>query len=219
MPRDPYLTPYRRSHEQHGTDFNVTLWANPQTQRARFDAFTQMCFLSGKRVLDAGCSRGDFAAYMIERHIAYSRYIGVDGLQQVIEFADTRGLPNAEFHCGDLVHDANLMTIGDPQVICISGTLNTMSDEHVNQVLTAAWRATRQTLIFNFLSDRHGPGVRASDAPARDDPLLPTPTTKRRALGQTGASSKDLPDLRLHRGSAGRRCSAAILLRWPSNRI
>ena len=167
MPRDPYLTPYRRSHERHGTDFNVTLWANPQTQRARFEAFTQMCFLSGKRVLDAGCSRGDFATHMIEHHIAYGRYIGIDGLDEVIEYARTRGLPNAEFHCGDLVHDASLFAVGDPQVICISGTLNTMSDDHVSQVLTAAWRAARETLIFNFLSDRHGPGATPQCGPAR----------------------------------------------------
>jgi len=167
MPSDPYLTPYRKSHARHGTDFNVTLWANPQTQRARFAAFTQMCFLAGKRVMDAGCSRGDFAAYLLEHKIEYGRYIGIDGLSEVIDFAASRGLPNAEFHHGDLLHDDTLWTRGDPQVICFSGTLNTMSDDHVTHVLEAAWQATRETLLFNFLSDRHGPGATPQCSPAR----------------------------------------------------
>ena len=52
MPSDPYLDPYRDYHDEHGSDFGVTLWASPESQRLRFDVFTQMCFMTGKRVLD-----------------------------------------------------------------------------------------------------------------------------------------------------------------------
>ncbi len=167
MSRDAYLTPYRESFQKHGTDFRVTLWNNPQWQRQRFAVFTQMTSFSGKRVLDAGCSRGDLAAYLLEHHIAHRHYVGVDALSEVIEFAQGRGLDRAEFHAGDLVNDASLMAIGDPQVVCISGTLNTMSDKHVDQVLEAAWQATGETLLFNFLSDRAGPGATPQCDPAR----------------------------------------------------
>ena len=120
MANDPYLTPYRESAKEHGTDFKVTLWASKESQYRRFRAFTEMCFLAGKRVLDAGCSRGDFAQYLLERNIPFEHYIGIDGLDEVIDYARNRGLPGTEFHAGDMLLDASLFRIGNPQVICIS---------------------------------------------------------------------------------------------------
>ena len=125
--RAPYLTPYHDAHDQHGAGFGVTLWANERSQQLRFDVFTQMCYLHDKRILDAGCSRGDFAAFLIEHGIKYSRYIGVDALADVINFAKTRQLRDAEFYCGDFVANSKLLKIGKPQVITISGALNTMT--------------------------------------------------------------------------------------------
>ncbi len=165
---DHYLDPYRRSQRRHGTAFEVTLWASPHTQRLRFDVMTQMCFFAGKRILDAGCSRGDFAAYLIERDIPFAAYTGIDALCEVIEFAQTRNLPRTHFLCGDFVCDTALLATGNPQVIAISGSLNTMSDEHLFAVLDAAWSTATETLIFNFLSDRHVPRVHVrEDGPAR----------------------------------------------------
>lgn len=164
---DAYLDPYRKSQREHGSGFEVTLWASQRSQIKRFDVFADMCFLVGKRVLDAGCSRGDFAAFLLEREIAFDRYIGVDGLCEVVTYAAGRGLPRCEFHCGDFVHDPALLAIGQPQVICISGSLNTMGDEEVKTVLESAWRATSETLLFNFLSDRASPEAPLQTAPAR----------------------------------------------------
>ena len=56
--KDAYLRPYERSQEQHGSAFEVTLWASRASQTLRFEVFTRMCQLAGKRILDAGCSRG-----------------------------------------------------------------------------------------------------------------------------------------------------------------
>ena len=64
MSQDAYLQPYRESAETHGTEFEVTLWANRRAQLLRFEVFAQMCDMSGKRVLDAGCSRGDLATFL-----------------------------------------------------------------------------------------------------------------------------------------------------------
>ncbi|MCE9589489.1 MAG: methyltransferase domain-containing protein [Planctomycetes bacterium] len=161
---DAYLDPYRRSHAQHGAGFDVTLWANPRSQRLRFEVFTQMHFFGGRRVLDAGCSRGDFAAYLVERDIPFARYIGIDALCEVVDFANKRNLPRCEFHCGDFVTKPELLRTGEPDVVCISGSLNTMTDTQVFAVLGAAWAAAGQTLMFNFLSDRAAP-----NAPAQVD--------------------------------------------------
>jgi SAM-dependent methyltransferase len=154
--RDPYLEPYRRSQRRHGTRFEVTCWASPDSQRRRFEVFAELVFLGGSCILDAGCSRGDFAAYLLEEEIPFTRYIGIDALGGVIEHARQRGLARCEFHVGDLLTEPRLLCLGRPDVICMSGTLNTMDDAHALALLESAWQAAGQALLFNFLSDRCG---------------------------------------------------------------
>ena len=62
MSKPQYLTPYKDWIDSHGPCFGATLWASPESQRLRFEVLTQMLYLPGKRILDAGCSRGDLAA-------------------------------------------------------------------------------------------------------------------------------------------------------------
>lgn len=162
-PRDQYLDPYRQSLADNGTAFEVTLWASENSQRNRFDIFARMYDFGGKRVLDAGCSRGDFAAFLIDRAIPFESYVGVDALAEVINFASTRKLARCQFLASDfLAHPAALAT-GSPHVVAISGSLNTMTEAQVDAVLEASWRAASHALIFNFLSDRIGP-----EAPVQD---------------------------------------------------
>ena len=164
---DAYIEPYRQAHEEHGHDFAVTLWSSPKTQKRRFEVFAQMCFFAGKRVLDAGCSRGDFAHYMLAHDIPFGRYIGIDALNDVIDFARRRRLRHCEFHHGDVVSHPELLRTGKPQIIAISGTLNTMTDKTAMRLLEHAWDAAAEALIFNFLSDRCGPGAPPQMQPAR----------------------------------------------------
>jgi SAM-dependent methyltransferase len=151
---DNYLDPYRDAQGDFGNDFGVTLWANTRSQERRFKVFTQMCYLPGKRILDAGCSRGDLADFLVRQKVEYTSYVGIDGLSEVIDYANKRGLPRAEFHAGDFVADAGLLSIGNPQIITFSGTLNTMDDATAMKLLGAAWDACSETLLFNFLSSR-----------------------------------------------------------------
>jgi SAM-dependent methyltransferase len=155
---DEYLDPYRRAQARHGAQFPVTLWASPRSQARRFEVFTRLCQMKGKRVLDIGCSRGDLAAYLVGRGIGFASYTGVDALPEVVAYARGRGLERCTFQCGDVLREPELLALGQPEVICISGTLNTMKkNAQVYAVLTAAWAATGQALLFNFLSDRVGP--------------------------------------------------------------
>ncbi|QQE12640.1 methyltransferase domain-containing protein [Planctomycetota bacterium] len=180
--KDDYLEPYREATGKHGSDFKVTLWANEKTQQLRFRVFCEMCYMGGKRVLDAGCSRGDFATYLNERKIEYAKFVGVDGLDEVIEFAKGRGIREAEFYAGDFVADGGLLGKGDPQIVTISGTLNTMSDEEAIRVLESAWAGASETLLFNFLSDKVSSKAQKQGWPAR---RLPTVKLLEWALSKT----------------------------------
>jgi SAM-dependent methyltransferase len=183
MARDRYLEPYRQSAARHGSTFPATLWANEAAQQKRFDIFTQMCFLSGKRIMDAGCSRGDFAHYLIETGVEFADYVGVDGVEQVIEFASSQGLARCRFIAGDFLTDPALLGTGEPDVVCISGSLNTMTDKQVTAALEAAWSAAGQTLLFNFLPDLAGPRAVHQTGPAR---RLDALRLIRWATGKTG---------------------------------
>lgn len=167
MSHDLYLQPYRESVERHGVSFEATLWASRQSQRIRFKTFAEMFPFAGKRVLDAGSSRGDFAEYLIDHQIPFERYIGIDGLEEVVRHAAEQGLPNCEFHHGDLLADEALLATGDPDIICISGTLNTMTDQEAKKLLESAWRNAGEALMFNFLSDRSGHSAPPQLLPAR----------------------------------------------------
>ncbi|MCX5658992.1 MAG: class I SAM-dependent methyltransferase [Planctomycetota bacterium] len=160
----PYLDPYRRSQAVHGSTFEVTLWASPRTQRLRFEVFRDLAFFNGKTVLDAGCSRGDFAAYLLETEVPFGRFIGVDALCDVVAYANGRGLPRSEFHCGDFLSQPALLPQFQADIVTISGSLNTMTAAQASSVLESAWAAAGETLLFNFLSDRCGPA-----APAQGD--------------------------------------------------
>lgn len=162
-----YLKAYQQGIKQHGTDFEVTLWASPRTQQLRFDIFSQMYPFDGKSILDAGCSRGDLAQWLLDHGVVYRQYTGIDALEPVITFAQSRQLPRASFHYGDFVTDTRLLSTNQPEVICISGSLNTMSDEQALKVLQAAWDASGEALLFNFLSDRAGPAAPLQDRVAR----------------------------------------------------
>jgi SAM-dependent methyltransferase len=164
MANDTYLDPYRDSALRHGSEFGVTLWANRRSQQVRFNVFNELYELAGKRLLDAGCSRGDLAAYLVEQGIDYASYVGIDGLASVVKYATERRLDRCTFHEGDFLTDASLLETGRPQVILISGSLNTMSDVQVFTVLEAAWERASEAFIFNFLSD-----VCGRAAPPQDD--------------------------------------------------
>ena len=181
---DAYLQPYRDAQAAHGTGFDVTLWARPATQRRRFRVFTQMLELRGKRLLDAGCSRGDLAGYLLEHDIAYGHYVGVDGLDSVIEHARQRDLPHSRFEAGDFVLQPQLMNLDDPDVVAISGSLNTMDLPTALTVLQGAWEGCGEALVFNFLSDRAGPQAPPQEYPAH---RLPTMKLLDWALDQTPA--------------------------------
>ena len=151
---DDYLEPYRRAVAHFGAPFDATLWASREYQAVRFDVLRQMLDLDGLALLDAGCGLGDLCVFLNERHVRLRRYIGVDGVAEIVAGAAQRRLPRAEFHCRDFVSDAGALSIGHPDVIYFSGSLNTVPEATARQVVQRAWEVARRGVVFNFLSDR-----------------------------------------------------------------
>jgi len=151
-----YLRPYQMAEQIHGPDFRATLWNSRQSQRLRFEVMAETYPLGGLRLLDAGCGLGDFLAFLEEVGAPPARYVGVDALESVIAEARKRTFATpAEFLLGDLVADPSLLATGQPEVVAISGTLNTLSEKQFYATIERAWASAERCLLFNFLSTHH----------------------------------------------------------------
>ncbi len=153
-----YLRPYQLAERLHGADFRATLWNSRESQRLRFQVLAETFPLAGRRVLDAGCGLGDLLEFLEQSGSAPAHYVGVDALESVIAEARRRTFATpAEFRHGDLVADPDLLAVGQPEVIVISGTLNTLTGRQFYATLERAYRSADQCLLFNFLSTHHSP--------------------------------------------------------------
>lgn len=168
-----YLQPYQDAVKRFGAGFEATLWKNPQMQGLRFDVMTALAGFEGSRVLDVGCARGDLAARLLERHVAFTAYVGIDALPEMIEAARGRRLDRCTFACGDPLTDPAILAAAEPDLVAISGTLNTMDDASAERLVAGAFAAARKGVVFNFLSGLRDPRWAGRDpSPARRfDPL------------------------------------------------
>jgi SAM-dependent methyltransferase len=154
---DPaYLAIYAVAADTSLPNYRAACWECERSQRRRFEVLADLYPLAGKRVVDAGCGRGDLSAFLLDRGVEFSSYVGIDAMPAVVAQASRRGLARSEFYSGDLLVERGLLERLAPDVVCISGTLNTMTAEQALAVVGASWRATREALVFNFLSDRAG---------------------------------------------------------------
>ncbi len=166
-----YLQPYSEAVKQFGAGFEATLWNSRAAQTLRFDVMIDLSGLERARVLDIGCGPGDLAARLLERAVPIAGYVGIDAMPQMVEAAAQRDLPGCRFVVGDAVADPGLLATGEPDYVCISGTLNTMDDGTARTLVADAFAAARQGVVFNFLSTRHHPrfaGVDTGPARRRD---------------------------------------------------
>ena len=153
-PSDHYLKPYHEAVKRFGPSFSATLWNSREAQQLRFDVMIELAGFEDSVVLDAGCGTGDFGDRLIRRGVKFKRYIGIDAVDQLIEAARGRDLERCEFHHADLIHDHSPLARFSPDVVCISGTLNTMDEEMARELVSDAFDAARKGVVFNFLSNR-----------------------------------------------------------------
>ena len=180
MTDDPgYLNPYRKAIAEHGDDFAATLWKSRDAQRCRFEVMIEMLGrdrFAGSVVVDVGCGRGDLALHLDEAGVHPARFIGIDGLEQMVEAAGKRtenlGFPT-EFHLMDILSNPGGLAPLRPDVCLASGTLNAMPAKVAESVVGIMADSGAGAVCYNFLSNRTSDERQGEDTgPAtRFDPL------------------------------------------------
>src|SRR5688500_1542074 len=100
-----YFQPYARAVKQHGADIPALLWASRRTQEQRFDALARLADPTGLTVLDLGCGRADLLDFFIARGTLPAKYIGIEGVEDLADAADDKGLPGARIIRADFIKD------------------------------------------------------------------------------------------------------------------
>ncbi len=172
----PYLEPYREAVEAGGASFEALLWRNRDFQVKRFETIAGMADPTGRVVADMGCGRADLLAWMHAERVAYGKYVGVEGVPELLRFCRARAidekLPEATFVEADFAAAddvfSSLVSEHGVDMIVFSGSLNTFLQAQATAVLERAFGALGDdgVLIFNFLSMRCPPEANPHPKPA-----------------------------------------------------
>ena len=186
---EEFLRPYRDAVARHGSGFEATLWGTREAQHLRFDVMIDLAGLAGCAILDVGCGPGALPEHLLERDVAFTEYLGLDALPEVIDDARRKDLPRCRFEVRDVLEGGPLVPGASYDFACLSGTLNTMDERTARRLVLRCYESVAQGVVFNFLSERHDPKWNEHRlGPARRfDPLrwLDTRTIVRGARSQT----------------------------------
>ncbi len=145
-----YIFPYHEAREHGAKGIPALLWSSREGQRVRFEALARSCPLEGKTILDVGCGRADFLGYLLEQGIVPAHYVGMDMIPAALRSARRKRYPGCELVEADFVREPEKLRVG-ADVVAFSGSLNTLTRPKFYRTLRAAWEATGEWLVFNFL--------------------------------------------------------------------
>ena len=148
--KDYLISFYSKQLLMHGDRPEAIRWT-PMGQMLRYSLFSGLCGgLNGKSILDYGCGKGDFYAYLKDMGLNI-RYSGFDINPDLIALAKSK-FPHADFRVFDIEESP---LIEDFDYICLFGIFNNnvegMSDTMRNIILRLFER-TRIALLFDALS-------------------------------------------------------------------
>jgi cyclopropane fatty-acyl-phospholipid synthase-like methyltransferase len=156
-----YLDPYFAAVDAFGDDFATTLWKSRAGQAKRFDVLCAMLgpdLVTGSRLVDVGCGRGDFALWLRKAGVRPLHYEGVDAVEAMVDMAkpvlEDVGFPTGLSVFDPLERPDRLREL-KPDVIVASGTLNAMSEEVAQRFIEVLMEHATTAIAFNFLSLRH----------------------------------------------------------------
>lgn len=156
---DPYgkkelLSFYDRHLKDFGDHPQAVRWT-PEGQIQRYDAFFAIAGdLTGKKLLDFGCGKGDFYGFLRSRGVSLS-YCGIDVNEHLISLARSK-YPGIEFRALDIEEER---FDRDFDVIIACGVFNLRIGgigDSMHAVLKILFGLCRGALHFNVLS-AHAP--------------------------------------------------------------
>jgi SAM-dependent methyltransferase len=137
----------------HGDRPEAVRWT-PRGQREHYRALLDIGDISGSKILDFGCGKGDLYAFLRERNIPVD-YTGCDINGKLIELAKSK-FPGVDFRVFDIDGD-ELREDFDYVILC--GVFNLKVDgvdDLARRALVKLFRHCRVGLAFNALS-AHNP--------------------------------------------------------------
>jgi 2-polyprenyl-3-methyl-5-hydroxy-6-metoxy-1,4-benzoquinol methylase len=141
---------YNRHLKDFGDAPQAVRWT-PEGQRRRYETLLKIAGdISGKKILDFGCGKGDLYGFIKERDISIN-YCGIDVNENLIKLAKSK-YPETEFIAVDL-EESEFERVFD--VIFICGVFNLRIagiEESMKNVLKKLFRLCKEALHVNFLS-------------------------------------------------------------------
>lgn len=144
---------YNKRFEEYGLEAKTLGWGCKEDQFTRFEAATRYVDFRGKSVLDIGCGFADFHEFLISNDIKIKKYKGIDINDKLIEVAKKR-FPKNKYEVRNIL--LNNYDIGQADIVTLFGLLNfkleTDNLAYTKEMITEAWKITKEMLIVDFLS-------------------------------------------------------------------
>ncbi|MEJ2043728.1 MAG: class I SAM-dependent methyltransferase [Reinekea sp.] len=148
---------HQHRQESFGDDDVQTLgWKNLQSQQKRFDIIAELVDFNNTSVLDAGCGKGDFLRFLLQRSNAV-RYIGIDLNPDFVAYANEQfcSCQQSRFYQADF----SVAALPLVDHVVLSGALSYRTKDPVywKKIISRLFSNSRRSLVFNFLSDKTFP--------------------------------------------------------------
>ena len=146
---------YNTRFDKLGVNAKTLGWGSTQDQYTRFGAATYYVDFSHRTVLDVGCGFADFLDFLSKKKIGIKKYKGIDINKNLLRVAEKK-YPQAVFRLRNIL----LNNYKKPQadIVTLFGILNfrlhgVTNIAYTKAMLDAAWMATKEVLVVDFLSD------------------------------------------------------------------
>ena len=145
---------YEKTLAAGGEHSAMVDWADPESQRKRFEVLADNVLLEGRSLLDVGCGLGDLLIFLQQHDIAV-RYTGVDIVEKMVLAAKDNNPAGRFLHADILAQE--VFTPGSLDVVFGSGLFNLNLGNHMQflaQALDVLLPLARELLAFNLLHCR-----------------------------------------------------------------
>lgn len=174
---DRTIERYDQRFRALGVSARTLGWGSRQHQSLRFAALRSLVDLRGRDILDWGCGFGDLATHLVEHHVGFRSYHGVDLNPDLVSEAERihLGRDSVSFEVTDA--ERPLPRGREADVVVMLGLANFKQSDldtetYARMLLQTGFEAARHAVVCDFLSDVPTPGYEREDFVHYYDPAL-----------------------------------------------